>query len=174
MACSVIQQAPPCNHPSCAEHLSVGLTEEEVMTGIWEDAEWRRVLFHGPVGRDLDVLFGYRSLTPMAFENSELFGWSHTFGPESWRLGPRFYKLRYLETGMTFEQIKRFRGEPRRIARFRSEDGEELHVLSWRSNEMPLVMVRLSTFLPLENEWRLDEELSLRGYAVGFDDFLAE
>jgi len=174
MACSVISQPPLCNHPSCAEHLAVGLAEEEIMVGSWAKAEWRRVTFYGPVGRDLEVLFGFQSISPLAFEEGELFGWSHTFGPESWRLGPRFSKLRNLEKGMTFEQIKRFRGEPRRIASFRSAGGEELQILSWRSNEMPLVMVRLSTYLPLEERWQLDEKPTLRGYAVGFADFLAE
>lgn len=174
MACSVISQPPPCTHPSCLEHLEVGLVEEEVMVDSWAEAKWRRVTFHGPVGRDLEVLFGFQSISPLAFEGGELFGWSHTFGPESWRLGPRFSKLRYLTKGMTFEQIKRFRGEPRRIAKFTSAGGEELQILSWRSNELPLVMVRLSTYMPLEEEWQLDEELTLRGYAVGFSDFMAE
>lgn len=144
------------------------------MVGSWAEAEWRRVLFHGPVGRDLEVLFGFQSISPLAFEEGELFGWSHTFGPESWRLGPRFTRLRYLQKGMTLEQIKRLRGEPRRIARFQSDGGEELHILSWRNNELALVMVRLSTYMPLQEEWQLDEELTLRGYAVGFSDFLAE
>jgi hypothetical protein len=174
MACSAISEQAPCVHPSCEQHLSVGASKEEVFTDTWAEADWREVMFHGPVGRDFNVFFGFKTITPMAFEDGELYGWAHAFGPESWRLGPRYAKLRYLETGMTLEQIKRFRGEPRRIARFRSASGgEELQIVSWKPSELPLVMVRLVTFRPLEETWQLEETLSLRGYAVGFGDFLA-
>jgi hypothetical protein len=174
MACSSVSEHAPCEHPSCLQHLAVGLTAEQVFTGSWAEDSWREDIFHGPVGRDLKVFFGYKTISPLAFEDGELYGWSHAFGPESWRLGPRFSKLRYLQAGMTLEQIKRFRGAPRRIANFSSGTGEQLQVLSWRPSELPLVMTRLSVFHPLENQWRLEETLSLRGYAIGFADFLAQ
>jgi len=174
ISCSVIQEDPPCVHPSCVEHLDIGRPADEVFTGSWAETEWRSAVFHGPVGRDLDIFFGYETIAPIAFEDDELFGWSHAFGPQSWRFGPRFSKLRYLEVGMNFNQVKRFRGPPRRVASFVSEGGEELRILSWRPSEMPLVMARLVEFKPLEEQWVLEEELTLRGYAVGFEDFLAE
>lgn len=173
-SCSAISERAPCVHPSCEQHLAIGLAEEKVFSGTWQESDWQEDIFHGPVGRDFKVFFGYRTVTPLAFEDGELYGWSHIFGPESWRLGPRFTKLRYLKVGMSFEQVKRFRGEPRRHVSFRSTSGEELHILSWRPSELPLVMTRLVTYRPLEEKWQLEEAASLRGYGVGFADFLAE
>lgn len=173
-SCSALRDSPNCTHPTCLEHLDLGAPKEVVLHGTWSDQEWRSVTMHGPVGRDLEVLFGLRTNSPLAFEDDHLMGWGHAFGPETWRLGPRYRLLRYLEMGMKPEQVRRQLGPPHRIARFKSEHGEAMEVWSWRRQKLSLLLTRVSTFDPLEERWILAEATTLSGYGSGFEGFRAE
>lgn len=173
-ACSLLGYGPLCAHPSCLAHLELGAVEEEVLAGTWGDATWERGLFYGPVGRDLTILRCYSSISPLAFEDGELMGWSHRFDARSVAQGGPLRLLEGLESGVGPTEVRKVMGKPDRVARFRADDGEEIEIWSWIDVEVALCLSRHHEFDPLTGEDTLEPELVLRGYVEGFEDFRAE
>lgn len=144
------------------------------MAGTWGEATWKRDLFYGPVGRDLTVLRCYNSISPLAFEEGKLLGWSHRFDARSVARGGPLRLLDGLSSGAGPTQVRQVMGKPDRIVRFRSDAGEELEIWSWIDVEVALCLSRQRDFDPLEGVDKLEPGLVLRGYVEGFEDFRAE
>lgn len=155
-------------------HLQLGATEDEVFAGTWGEAEWHRDLFYGPVGRDLTILRGYSSISPLAFEDGELLGWSHRLDARSYEQGGPLRLLEGLASGASPSAVRQVMGKPDRIVRFRSNAGEEVEIWSWIDVEIALCLSRHSEFDPLEGIDEMQEEVVLRGYVEGYEDFRAE
>ena len=173
-ACSLLGKGPICAHPSCLTHLQLGDSEPEVISGTWSEAEWRRAEFFGPVGRDLVVLRCYASVSPLAFEDGELLGWSHRFQEQDILLDSSLRLLKGLQSGASPADVRLAMGPPDRIVPFRSDDGEIFEIWSWADIEIALCFARFLEFDPLAGVEALEEQISLRGYVEGFDDFRAE
>lgn len=174
LSCSLLSRGPLCAHPSCMAHLQLGATEDEVFAGTWGEAEWHRDLFYGPVGRDLTILRGYSSISPLAFEDGELLGWSHRLDARSYEQGGPLRLLEGLASGASPSAVRQVMGKPDRIVRFRSNAGEEVEIWSWIDVEIALCLSRHSEFDPLEGIDKMQEEVVLRGYVEGYEDFRAE
>jgi hypothetical protein len=138
------------------------------------DADWRRSDFYGPVGRDLLVLRCYASVSPIAFEDGELLGWSHRFEQRDLAHGGAIGFLQGLQSGDSPADVRLAMGAPDRVVTFRSDGGEEFEIWSWAGMEVALCFARFLEFDPLEGVEELEAEISLRGYVEGFDDFRAE
>ena len=173
-SCSLLSSDPVCAHPSCLAHLHLGASESEVISGTWLDAEWERVELVGPVGRDLVILRGYSSISPIAFEDDELVGWVHRFQSDSWERNPKLRALKGLQSGASEMQVRKAMGDPDRMVSFYSDQGDEIIIWSWEAHPVALGFARFIEFDPLDGVRKLEEALSLRGYVEGFDDFRAE
>lgn len=173
-ACSLLTRGPLCMHPSCLEHLELGASEEEVLSGTWAEADWRRAEYFGPVGRDLVVQRCYASVSPLAFEDGELLGWSHRFQAQDIEKEGALRHLEGLQSGDAPGDVRLALGAPDRIVPFRSDDGEVFEIWSWADLDVALCLARFLEFDPLQGVEVLDEELQLRGYVEGFLDFRAE
>ena len=172
-SCSLLSSDPICAHPSCLAHLHLGASEAEVISGTWLDAEWERLDFVGPVGRDLVVLRGYSSISPVAFEDDELVGWVHRFQSDSWELNPKLHVLFGLESGASEIQARKAMGDPDRMVSFHSDKGDEIVLWSWEAHPVALGFARFMEIDPLDGIPKLEDTLTLRGYVEGFDDFRA-
>lgn len=173
-ACSLLGSGPICAHPSCLTHLQLGDSEAEVISGTWMEAEWRRAEFFGPVGRDLMVLRCYASVSPLAFEDDELLGWSHSFQEQDEPADGPLRALQGLQSGASPADVRLAIGPPDRVVPFRSDAGEVFEIWSWSDIEIALCFARFLEFDPLEGVEKLEGQISLRGYVEGFDDFRAE
>lgn len=173
-ACSLLSRGPLCAHPSCMAHLQLGASEEEVLAGTWGEADWERDLFYGPVGRDLTMLRCYSSISPLAFEEGELLGWSHRFDARSYRQGGPMRLLEGLASGASPAEVRQVMGKADRIVRFKSDAGEVVEIWSWIDVEIALCLSRHREFDALDGLEKLEEELTLRGYVEGYEDFRAE
>lgn len=173
-ACSLLSGGPICAHPSCLTHLQLGASEAEVISGTWLDADWRRAEFFGPVGRDLVVLRCYASVSPLAFEDGELLGWSHRFQEQDLEQDGSLRALKGLQSGASPADVRLRMGPPDRVVPFRSDAAEVFEIWSWSDIEVAVCFAQFLEFDPLEGVEKLEEQISLRGYVEGFEDFRAE